>query len=271
MSDVFTIVPPTQKALPIVVSVPHCGTQFPDSLRSLFRKDWQDGPDDTDWFVHRLYDFAPEMGITLIYAHYSRYVIDLNRDPESRPLYDDGRVITELVPSRTFTDEPLYVDAPPSQAQIEERKNLYYWPYHHKVKELLSGLQEEFSQVLLWDAHSIRRMVPTIRSEPFPDLILGNQDGKTASPVLIETAFDVLSGAENYQLSHNEPFKGGYITRSFGAPEKGIHALQLEMAKDLYMDDTELHYSEERATQVRELLQKTFKALSEKLLSVSSG
>jgi N-formylglutamate deformylase len=78
------------------VSIPHCGTLFPKEIINDFDPALIKAPDDTDWFVDRLYDFAPSLGITMITAVFSRWVIDLNRHPDSKPLYNDGRIITEL-------------------------------------------------------------------------------------------------------------------------------------------------------------------------------
>ena len=102
----------------------------------------------------------------------------------------------------------------------------------------------------MWDAHSIRRFVPTIREEPFPDLILGDNDEKSAGKEIIEIALSNLKNGK-YGVNHNSPFKGGNITRSFGKPEKNIHALQLEMTKTNYMDDDELTFNENRANEMR--------------------
>lgn len=264
----FRIVQPKTPLRPILLSVPHCGTAFPDDLRDLYHTQHLQHPDDTDWFVHQLYDFAHEMGITVIHAHYSRYVIDLNRDPEGKALYNDGRVITELVPTRTFADQPLYRNAPPDESAIQDRRMRYFDPYHQQIRHQLDQLRHVFPHVLLWDAHSIRRSVPTIRTQPFPDLILGNQDGKTAASAVIDTALQHLSRG-SYTVSHNEPFKGGYITRHFGSPTQGIHALQLEMTKALYMDEDTTTYDPTRAQGLRLLLQETLAALADLLETLS--
>ena len=94
--------------VPIIVSVPHCGTLFPDELKQEYKAELISAPDDTDWFVDQLYDFSIDMGITMIKSAYSRWVIDLNRDRHSHPLYTDGRIITGLCPVTTFLGEPLY-------------------------------------------------------------------------------------------------------------------------------------------------------------------
>src|SRR5688572_10106708 len=106
----FKVISPTSVRIPILISVPHCGIQFPDELKQELVPSLIAKPDDTDWFVDKLYDFAPAIGITMITAVYSRWVIDLNRDPESKPLYNDGRMITGLCPTTNFLAQPLYKD-----------------------------------------------------------------------------------------------------------------------------------------------------------------
>lgn len=226
-------------------------------------------PDDTDWFVDRLYDFAPSLGMVMISATVSRWVIDLNRNPDNAPLYSDGRIVTELCPTTTFLAEPLYKDGRKrvEEREVTRRRDLYFTPYHRKIQSLLSELKEEFGTVLLWDCHSIRQTVPTIQKEKFPDLILGSADGKSAHRKLIDTALDSLSRGR-YSVQHNHPFKGGYITRTYGKPELHEHALQLEMSKIHYMDDLETHFDRERAEQMAELLSHTLRRVASALISL---
>lgn len=268
MSDVFTLTRPSAGRVPIVLSVPHCGTQIPDDLREEFNSEKLAELDDTDWFVDQLYDFAPAMGITLLSARYSRWVIDLNRTPDNQPLYTDGRVITALCPVTDFLGYPIYQDKRTAlnASEVERRKTLYYHPYHQQLQQLVDDHKEEFGNVLLWDCHSIRQLVPSIRKEPFPDLILGDADGTSASPGLTEITLRNLEG-EGRTITHNDPFKGGYITRHYGKPLEGSHALQLEMSKVNYMDDRERQYHPQRAERIRELLKKNFEELVTLLLS----
>jgi N-formylglutamate amidohydrolase len=250
--------------VPILLSVPHCGLHFPESIKNRLKPEALASLDDTDWLVDKLYDFAPAMGITMITAHYHRWVIDLNRQPDSQPLYADGRVITDLVPLTDFLGNPIYQSQVPDNEEVKFRIENYFSPYHQKIAEILNDLKTRFGKALLYDAHSIRRFVPSIRPEPFPDLILGDNDEKSAHPSLIQTALKTLQSAD-YQVNHNSPFKGGYITRSFGNPAKNIHALQLERAKDLYMDDSETQYHPARAEKMRQVLIKMFENLLEVL------
>lgn len=266
MSQPYKIISAEGKRVPILISVPHCGTHFPSELKEDFNPSLRQAPDDTDWFVDRLYDFAPSLGMTMITAVNSRWVIDLNRDPESKPLYTDGRIITGLCPTTTFFGEPLYNDKRElvDDNEVRRRLDAYYWPYHQKIDEILKELKREFGQVLLWDCHSIRQIVPTIQREPFPDLILGSADGKSAAQPFIDTALSNLSSGK-FKLSHNHPFKGGFITRHFGKPALNQHALQLEMCKLHYMNDEGNQYDQSRADVMRELLKKTLLELSNQL------
>lgn len=263
----FHVITPSSGRVPILLSVPHCGVEFPEEIKSEYKESLVQSPDDTDWFVHQLYDFAPAMGITMIHAVYSRWVIDLNRDPQSKPLYTDGRIITALCPTTTFFGESFYNDerVHVEDEEVRRRVDKYYNPYHQKIQELLTDLKNNFGKVLLWDCHSIREYVPTIRNEKFPDLILGDADGTSASPGLIEAAIKSLESG-SYGFSHNHPFKGGYITRHFGKPTENQHALQLEMTKVNYMDDEEKNYDSTRATKMRKVLQTTLSNLAELVL-----
>jgi N-formylglutamate amidohydrolase len=266
VSSVFNLIPPTAEEIPILISVPHCGVIIPSELKNEYKPELIGELDDTDWFVDRLYDFAPAMGITMITANYSRWVVDLNRDPQSKPLYTDGRVITALCTTTTFLGEPIYQDERKEvdPSEVARRVNEYYVPYHQAIEEQLTRLKNKFGKVLLWDCHSIRQTVLAIHKEKFPDLILGDADGTSALPELIDIAENSLQ-AQAYSFSHNYPFKGGYITRHYGKPSENIHALQLEMSKVNYMNDMERDYDSDRAHHVRLLLENTFTKLNQYL------
>lgn len=262
----YYLIEPRSKKIPFILSIPHCGTEFPEEIKEHFVSSMMETPDDTDWCLDKLYDFAKDFGISTIFAKYSRWVIDLNREPDSKPLYDDGRIITELCPTTDFLGNDIYKrkEFEPNQVEKERRLSEYFHPYHQKIDEIIQELKSEFGQVLFWDGHSIRRNVPTIQEEPFPDFILGNNDGKTAGQGIINTAFKSLEDSA-WQINHNQPFKGGYLTRSKGNPKGNVHALQLEMSKDLYMSHDELKYDKRKAEKVKRLLIATFENLISEL------
>ena len=262
--ELFKITEPKTTTVPIIVSVPHSGTGFPSEIKKHFKKRMRTHLDDTDWFVHKLYGFAPSLGITIIKANLSRWVIDLNRNPKSVPLYNDNRLITSNTPTTDFYGNAIYksTDLQPDEKEKNRRLQEYYWPYYRKIEALLAAQKKEFGHALLWDAHSIRHKVSTIQTDPFPDMILGNNDNKTADSTLINTALNQLKSGE-FGVNHNSPFKGGHITRYFGRPGDNIHALQLEMNKILYMDDNEITYNTERAKKVQKVLRETLTSLIE--------
>ncbi len=260
--EVFTISNETSGRVPIVVSVPHSGTHIPDDLRDEYDTELVHAQDDCDKFVDRLYDFAPGMGMRMIVATHSRWVIDLNRDPESKPLYTDGRIITGLCPAFDFQGKHLYRDKRKevSSDEVTRRLNEFYLPYHNALGELLRDTIREFGKVLLWDCHSIRQYVPTIHPQTFPDLILGDNEGNSAGTFLTEIATRSLVDG-TYSFRNNFLFKGGYITRHYGKPQDNQHALQLEMTKVNYLDDGQTRYDSRRAGMMQGHLKRMFEKL----------
>lgn len=178
-------------------------------------------------------------------------------------MYTDGRIITGLCPATNFLGEPLYVDHRESvnDQEVSRRLSNYYWPYHTELVRLISDLKSEFGTVMIWDAHSIRQVVRTIGREKFPDLILGDVNMTSSSKELIDAAFQNL-GKSSYTIKHNDPFIGGFITRAYGRPVDNQHALQLEMSKINYMDDSETTYDDFRAEKMRSLLKRTLSTLA---------
>jgi N-formylglutamate deformylase len=233
--QLFNYIPPKKWHLPILISVPHAGQFIPHDIRSDIHSQYIDPTQDCDFFVDHLYHFANELGVGLIKANYSRYVVDLNRD--LKPLYNDGRIITSMIPETTFLDEGLY-DEVLKESEKERRITLYYKPYHEALSTILNSIKQDFGVACLLDAHSIKRNVPSIHSVSFPDLILGTNNSMTCPQKVEEIAIEVLSNA-SYRLQVNTPFRGGAITRNFANVAAHIYTLQLEMSQDLYMNEND--------------------------------
>ncbi len=254
-------------SLPILVSVPHSGTEFPEDLEKFFKEKFRKDPEDTDWLVHKVYDFLPSLGIPVLHAKYSRYVVDLNRDPDDVALYNDDRFITGLFPTHSFTKEALYKDKSTQEEALSEfdrkwRMDRFYWPYYRAIQSHLTEKRDQHKAALLFDAHSIARSVPSLSAEPFPDLVLGTQMGFTADKKLIDAALEVLERSP-YKVSHNDPFRGGNITRNHGNPEMGFHAMQLEMCQDLYLAEDGRSLDPEKTEQLRNTLSLLFRELED--------
>lgn len=223
-------------ATPLLVSMPHTATGLPPELATRMAEAGRALPD-TDWHIDRLYGFAAELGAGTIRPAFSRYVIDLNRAPDGRALYA-GASNTELCPTSTFADEAIWIPGEePREAEIAERRARYWQPYHDALARELRRLTERHGIALLWDAHSIRSRVPRFFAGRLPDLNLGTAGGTSAHPDLIQRLMRVASTAAPYSAVLDGRFKGGYITRAYGRPAEGVHAVQLELAQAAYMDE----------------------------------
>jgi N-formylglutamate deformylase len=245
----------------LVIDVPHSGTWLPDTLPARLTAAANAVPD-TDWHVDKLYDFAKALGATLLCATHSRYVVDLNRDPSGAALYA-GADNTELCPTRTFADEPIYRDGQaPSQAEIAERRDTYFLPYHAMLAAEVERVRRRHGFAVLLDGHSIRTEVPRFFAGRLPDLNLGTASGASCAPALETGAAHVLAWAEGFTHVVNGRFKGGWVTRHYGQPHNGVHALQLEMAQHCYMDEAPpYHWEPTRAARLGSVLQMLVRAL----------
>lgn len=231
--ELFDLVP---ARLPVLIDVPHAGTHVPAELAERLTEPARALPD-TDWHVDKLYRFAAELGCGLFVATHSRYVVDLNRDPAGTILYP-GASNTELCPLRTFADQPIYrPGAEPTPAELDARVERYFAPYHRRLQAELDALRQRFGFIVLLDGHSIRAEVPRFFDGRLPDLNLGTADGRSADATLAQAAWQALGRHPHFSRVQNGRFKGGYVTRHYGQPHRGIHALQLEMAQCCYMNE----------------------------------
>lgn len=237
---------------PLLISMPHVGTHVPPALAARFTDEGRRVPD-TDWHLERLYDFADELGASVLVATHSRYVIDLNRPPDGASLYP-GQSVTGLCPVDLFDDRPLYCDPKdvPTETEIAARREAIWRPYHAKLTEELARLKAQHGAAVLWDAHSIRSVVPRFFEGRLPDLNLGTADGASCDPGLAARLLAIGQQAKGYTAVLNGRFKGGHITRHFGQPAQGIHAIQLEMTQCCYMQEAwPFDYLPERAAGVQ--------------------
>ncbi|MDN4589550.1 N-formylglutamate deformylase [Xenophilus aerolatus] len=221
---------------PLLISMPHVGTHVPPALAARLTDEARQVPD-TDWHLERLYDFADELGASVLVATHSRYVIDLNRPPDGASLYP-GQSVTGLCPVDTFDDTPLYVEGDvPGEAEIAARREALWQPYHDQLAAELARLKAAHGVVALWDAHSIRSVLPRFFDGKLPDLNLGTADGASCDPALAAQLLDIAQSNPAYSGVLNGRFKGGHITRRYGDPSGGVHAVQLEMTQCSYMQE----------------------------------
>lgn len=260
-----------QGTVPLLLSFPHDGTELPGGLRERLTPAASRLPD-TDWHVARLYEFAQQLGASLLVARVSRYVVDLNRDPRGAELYP-GADNTELCPTTTFEREAIYLPGQePSGDEIAARVRDYFEPYHRTLGLELERLRARFGAVVLFDAHSIRSRAPRFFDGELPALNLGSAGGKSAHPALTAAVFEALEHNDaGLSAVLDGRFQGGYITRHYGRPDAGQHALQLELAQQTYMREEHPYaFDDARAERLRPVLRAALTACVEFLRTGSS-
>jgi len=247
---------------PLLISMPHVGTEMPADQRARYQPRAL-ASEDTDWHLERLYgEIARELGASLIVPRYARFLIDLNRPPEDTPMYP-GASNTELCPTRFFSGEPLYLDGQaPDAAEKLRRRERYWGPYHEALQAELDRLKAQHGHALLFDAHSIKSELPWLFEGKLPDLNLGTVEGRSCDPAITAALGAVLAAQSDYTQVVNGRFKGGHITRHYGRPDLQQHAVQLEMCWSCYMqEDGSFAYDEARAARVQPLLKQLLQTL----------
>lgn len=225
--ELFNIYRPTIKALPLVANIPHSGLFVPNDIAAQFTTEHLNSLPYSDWHLHRLYDFLPSLGITVLQATHNRYVVDLNRQAKE-PFF--GNFWSAVVPENTPFKKPIY-QYKPSESDIKERIKKYYLPYHHQLKSLLQEKIEEFGKVYLLDLHSFLGLIND-------DICLGNVNNQTCSELLISTV-EKCFASQGLQVVRNKTFTGGYITKYYGQiPE--VESLQIEVRYHVYLKENQL-------------------------------
>jgi len=244
---------------PILISLPHDGTELPEGVAARLTPEALALPD-TDWHVSRLYAFATELGASLIKPRYSRYLIDLNRPPDDASLYP-GQNTTGLCPTLRFDGGEVYLPGQrPGIDEIQARLTYYWRPYHDAMREELERLRTEHGRVVIWDGHSIRGTCPFLFEGPLPDFNLGTSAGASCRPELQQALETVLGAQDAFTHVTNGRFKGGYITRHYGSPNEHIDAVQLELAQRNYMDEDSYAYDELKAARVQTVVRRMLQA-----------
>jgi formiminoglutamase len=263
-----------ERDAPLIVAFPHAGT----SLTAELEHDLTSpnlACQDTDWWLDRLYDFAAGLGATTVRTALSRTVIDVNRDPSGASLYP-GRTTTELCPTTTFDGQPLYRPGhEPDGARIDSRRRLYHDPYHRAIAAQVARLRGRHSRVVLYDAHSIRSLIPRLFEGELPHFNIGTFNGASCDAALTASV-DAACDVPGFTRVVNGRFQGGWTTRRHGRPDEGAHAIQMELACRTYMDEPDgaltssnwpSPYDPDRATPARAVLAKVL----ETCLAFASG
>ncbi|GLQ06599.1 N-formylglutamate deformylase [Sneathiella chinensis] len=248
MSHIYTV---SEGTSPLILSQPHPGTQLAPGMEDRLTEAALQLPD-TDWHIPDLYaDMARDLSATVVQTHYSRYVIDLNRDPGGVSLYP-GQSVTELCTTTLFDGSPLYQDGQePDAAEIEDRKQTYWQPYHDALAAQIARVKAQHGYALVYDCHSIRSVVPRFFEGALPMLNLGTGGGSSAAPELTQCLDQTLANGD-YSYVINGRFKGGFITRHYGTPADNVHAVQMEIAQTAYMEEVHpFDWREDKASSLK--------------------
>ena len=256
MTDTYTL---QRGNSPLLISLPHNGTSLPEDMASRLTPAARKVPD-TDWHVAKLYEFAHELGASIIVPARSRYVIDLNRPRDDTSLYP-GQNTTGLCPVTDFAGERIYLPGhEPTPNEILARIERYWHPYHSALTEEIERINAAHNRVVLWEGHSIRSVMPFLFEGKLPDLNIGTVDGGSCSAGLQKRLVNVLESQRDYTFVLNGRFKGGFITRHYGKPSQGVDAIQLEIAQLNYMDEATFEYNESRAAKLQVVIRKLLEA-----------
>jgi N-formylglutamate deformylase len=246
--------------LPLLVSIPHAGTELTPEVEAGLSDSARPLPD-TDWHIPKLYDFVHTLGASVVVGNYSRMVIDLNRPADDKPLY--ATATTGLYPDTLFDGAPAFqAGKTPSVQQRQWALENVWQAYHQRLQTELERLKAEHGYALLFDAHSIASRIPRLFSGKLPDLNLGTNGGQSCDELIEEHLVACMASQKAFSWVANGRFKGGHITRAYGNPAQGVHAVQLELAQCNYMDEeAPFGWREERAGRLQPLLEQLIRAM----------
>ncbi|MBL6454701.1 N-formylglutamate amidohydrolase [Belnapia sp. T6] len=241
---------PAAHAAPLIFASPHSGRAYPPDFVAAARLDPVALRKSEDGFVDELFAAAPERGAPLLAATFPRVFCDVNREPwELDPGMFDGplpswvntaspRVGAGLgtIARVVATGEAVY-RRKLQFAEAEDRIRRFWQPYHAALAALIAETRAEFGTCLLIDCHSMPTH-PAQAANP-PDFVLGDAHGTACAPRATRLVEEALAGM-GYRVRRNDPYAGGYVTRHYGRPREGVHALQIEIARPLYMDETRI-------------------------------
>jgi len=220
---------------PLILTQPHGGTHIPDEILDKLNEKGK-AIADTDWHINKLYDGLVD-DVTVVKSHIHRYVIDANRGPEDESLYP-GQNTTGLCPLTDFDGNSIYKPGQqPSNTEIKSRQLRFHQPYHDAIAKEIQRLLSIHKYIILYDCHSIRSMIPYLFEGTLPDFNIGTFNEQSCNLKIQQVVKDICNQAQDYSSIVNGRFKGGWTTRHYGQPDKGIHAIQMELAQLTYMQE----------------------------------
>ena len=247
----FETIRPRRLVAPLVFNSPHSGRVYPERFLAMTRLDHLSIRQSEDAWVDELFGRAPHLGAPMLRAHFPRAYLDVNREPWEL----DPTMFVEPLSDRFNTTSPRVAAGLGTLARVvAENKPIYkdrltlddarmriegiYHPYHAALQTLLSEAIAAFGVALLIDCHSMPRITRS-NDKAAPDIVLGDRYGTTCAPALIDLAETIFASA-GLKVARNRPYAGGFATRTYGRPQHGVHALQIEISRNLYMNEVTL-------------------------------
>jgi N-formylglutamate amidohydrolase len=251
-TDLFEVLEPETQRIPFVFNSPHSGRAYPPEFLSQSRLDAMSIRRSEDHYVDELFHFVTDLGAPLLMAHFPRAFLDVNREPyELDPRMFDGplpphanisslRVAGGLgtVPRLVAENMEIYARRFPVEEALTRIEDIYK-PYHACLRRLIARTHVQFGLSVLIDCHSMPGNIRVAGSSQRPDFIIGDRYGTSASAELSRTAVGLLEDL-GFSVARNKPYAGGFITEHYGRPARGLHALQVEINRGLYVDETTL-------------------------------
>jgi len=245
----YEVLEPAGTAGPVLFNSPHSGSTYPRDFLAASRLDMATLRRSEDSFVDELIAGVVERGFPLMHAHFPRCFVDVNREPyELDPRMFEGRLPSFAntrsmrvagglgTVARVVGDaQEIYDQRIPVDDALRRIESLYK-PYHRSLRRLFTKLHRDFGAAVLVDCHSMPSTAGHKDERPRPEFVLGDRYGTSCVGVVSETVEQTLRSL-GYSVSRNKPYAGGFITEHYGNPAAGLHAIQLEINRALYMDE----------------------------------
>jgi N-formylglutamate deformylase len=219
---------------PLILCLPHSGSVIPNAVEKRLNATGRLQAD-LAWRLERVFDFHRDRGATVLRSSISRYVIDLDRDPES-PVSAAADPARALCPATTLDGKRIYQDGEePGPTEVEQRVLLFHAPFHRALRRQIDRLLRLHRKVVVLDCQSMRSNIKGVTDKGLPVVSIGTDGGASCDPDLRNLLAGSFSGQEGYTVSVDEQTRGGFIARSFGRPERGVHVLTLLLAQRIYL------------------------------------
>jgi len=219
---------------PLILCLPHSGTEIPNAVEKRLNATGRLQAD-LAWRLERVFDFHEELDATVLRSSISRYVIDLDKDPDT-PVSAARDPAQALCPATTLDGKRIYQDGEePGPTEIEQRLLLFYAPFHKALRQQVDRLFRQHRQVIIVDCQSMRSHIKGVTDKGLPLVSIGTNDGASCDPDLRNTLVGSFRGQQGYTVGVDEQTHGGFVTRSFGKPDRGLHAMTLLLAQRAYL------------------------------------